>query len=102
MTSLVSNLAATPEFPPSVQRPPAVPDTVSAATPSAAALAASTGPSEEDLRLVIEPDKSSGGFIYKTMNRLTGELVSQFPREDVLRMRDASNYVPGALVAAKA
>ena len=55
---------------------------------------------ESDLRLVIEEDK--GSYIYKTVNRVTGETVSQYPREDVVRMRDSSDYTAGRIVNAKA
>ena len=48
-----------------------------------------------DFRLVIEEDPVSGGFIYKTLDRRTGEVVNQFPRETVLQMRDSPTYTPG-------
>jgi flagellar protein FlaG len=48
-----------------------------------------------DFRLVIEEDPDTGSFIYKTMDRRTGEVVNQFPREQVLRLKDAANYAPG-------
>lgn len=51
-----------------------------------------------DLRLVIEEDPVSGSYIYKTLDRKTGEVVQQLPREDVLRLRDTPVYVPGQVV----
>jgi flagellar protein FlaG len=48
-----------------------------------------------DFRLVIEEDPDTGSFIYKTMDRRTGEVVNQFPRELMLRLKDAVNYAPG-------
>ena len=54
---------------------------------------------EADLRLVIEADK--GTYIYKTINRVTGETLAQYPREDVVKMRDASDYTAGKVVNAK-
>lgn len=50
-----------------------------------------------DLRLVIEEDPVSGSYIYKTLDRRTGEVVQQLPREEVLRLKDASVYVPGQM-----
>jgi flagellar protein FlaG len=47
---------------------------------------------EADLRLVIEEGGVAGSYVYKTVNRVTGEIVSQLPREEVLRMRDAAKY----------
>ena len=46
-------------------------------------------------RLVIEEGPQAGSFIYKTLDRRTGEVVSQFPREDILRLRNAEDYSPG-------
>lgn len=54
---------------------------------------------EADLRLVIEEDK--GSYIYKTINRLTGETLTQYPREDVVKMREAADYTVGKVVNAK-
>lgn len=51
-----------------------------------------------DLRLVIEHDQASGSFIYKTIDRRTGEVVSQLPREEVVRMRDAMTYEAGTVI----
>jgi flagellar protein FlaG len=57
---------------------------------------------EADLRLVIEEGGVAGSYVYKTVNRVTGEIVSQLPREEVLRMRDAAKYEVGSVVNAKA
>ena len=102
MSNLVSKVLAAPDFATNLQKPILAPE--SAVAPKAPMVdpSAPVEPNEGDLRLVIEQDKARGGFIYKTMNRLTGEVVNQFPREDVLRMRDTSAYVPGAVVNAKA
>lgn len=54
-----------------------------------------------NLRLVIEEDPASGSYIYKTLDRRTGEVVQQFPREDVLKMKDAVTYNAGNLVSAR-
>jgi flagellar protein FlaG len=55
-----------------------------------------------DLRLVIEEDQGSGSFVYKTVNRLTGEVVSSLPRAEVLRLRSEAKYAAGAVVKTKA
>jgi flagellar protein FlaG len=47
------------------------------------------------LRLVIEQDPTSGTYVYKTVNRRTGDVLQQFPREDVLRFKQAEHYDPG-------
>ena len=63
---------------------------------------ANQGPDQVDLRLVIEEDKASGLYVYKTVNRLTGEVVQQLPREQVLQLKDQVDYVAGHMVRTKA
>ncbi len=55
-----------------------------------------------DLRLVIEEDQESGSFVYKTINRVTGEVVLQLPRTEVLRMREERTYSAGSVIRASA
>ena len=54
-----------------------------------------SGPQPGDLRLVIEQDPTSGTYVYKTVNRRTGDVLQQFPREEVLRFKQAEHYDPG-------
>ena len=55
---------------------------------------------QADLRLVIEDDKAAGSYVYKTINPVTGQVVSQIPRETLLRMREAADYKPGSVINA--
>ena len=55
-----------------------------------------------DLRLLIEDDEAAGSYIYKTIDRRTGEVVHQYPREEVLRLKEASDYAAGAVIKANA
>ena len=55
-----------------------------------------------DLRLVIEIDETSGSYVYKTINRTTGEVVVQFPREQLLKLHENIDYEAGALIKASA
>lgn len=55
------------------------------------------GPQPGDLRLVIEHDAQSGEFVYKTVDRRTGETLQQFPREQILKLREESSYESGAV-----
>ena len=57
----------------------------------------SSGPQPGDLRLVIEQDEDTGSFIYKTVDRRTGETVQILPREEVLKLKHATAYDPGAV-----
>lgn len=49
-------------------------------------------------RLVIEEGPQSGSFIYKTMDRVTGEVIRQFPREQVVQMMQSERYDTGAVI----
>jgi len=96
MESKVTAFAATPD-PTFGQKPAAqAPDT------RASASRAVPGPDPVDMRLVIEEDKASNSYVYKTVNRLTGEVIQQLPREQVLQLREQLNYEAGDVVRAKA
>lgn len=55
-----------------------------------------------DLRLVIEEDQASGLFIYKTIDRRTGDVVLQLPRAEVVKLHASEHYEAGALIKARA
>jgi flagellar protein FlaG len=55
-----------------------------------------------DMRLVIEEDKAANSYVYKTVNRLTGEVIQQLPREQVLQLRQQLDYEAGDVVRTKA
>jgi hypothetical protein len=57
---------------------------------------------EVDYRLVIEKSPKTGGYVYKTLNSFTGEVVSQRPAEDVFKLAGSAQYAPGLVVSAKA
>ncbi|TAJ73993.1 MAG: hypothetical protein EPO51_03960 [Phenylobacterium sp.] len=80
----------------------ASPQFQSAAAPAKSEPAAAKGPDPVEMRLVIEQDQASGSFIYKTINRLTGEVILQLPRAEVLKMRDDGQYQAGAVIRTKA
>ena len=49
-------------------------------------------------RLVIEEGPASGSFVYKTLDRVTGEIVRQFPREQIVRMLEEDAYAAGTVI----
>ena len=53
------------------------------------------GPQPGDLRLVIEQDHETGEYIYKTIDRRTGETLQQYPREQILKLRENARYATG-------
>ena len=97
MQNKVATVAATPD-PTFGQKPAATaaPNVGTSAEPVV------QGPDPVDMRLVIEEDKASGSYVYKTVNRRTGEVVQQLPREQILKLREALHYEAGAIVRAKA
>ena len=96
MESKVTAFAATPD-PTFGQRPaPQSADTRSSANRAAQ----SSDP--VDMRLVIEEDKAANSYVYKTVNRLTGEVIQQLPREQVLQLRQQLDYEAGDVVRTRA
>lgn len=53
-------------------------------------------------RLVIEEGSRSGSFVYKTLDRVTGEVIRQLPREKVVEMSRDEAYGAGAVVDTRA
>ncbi len=49
-------------------------------------------------RLIIEEGPTDGTFVYKTLDSVTGEVIRQFPREQVLRMAEKGGYAAGGLI----
>jgi flagellar protein FlaG len=96
MESKVAAFAATPDPTFGQKAPEPRPDTAS----SAKRAAQSQDP--VDMRLVIEEDKASNSYVYKTVNRLTGEVIQQLPRDQVLKLREQLDYEAGDVVSAKA
>jgi flagellar protein FlaG len=96
MDSKVATVAATPD-PAFGQKPPP-----QRPAPGSAADRVAQSQDPADMRLVIEEDKASGAYVYKTINRVTGEVIQQLPREQVLQLKDQVDYVAGDVVRAKA
>ncbi|MDO9588601.1 MAG: flagellar protein FlaG [Brevundimonas sp.] len=49
-------------------------------------------------RLVIEQGPRAGSFVYKTLDRETGEVVRQLPSEEVVRLKQQGDYDPGKVI----
>jgi len=96
MENKVAAFAATPD-PTFGQKPaPPRPD------PGIKADSVVQGPDPADMRLVIEEDNASGSYIYKTIDRRTGEVIQQLPRDQILKLRDQVAYEAGDVVRTKA
>jgi flagellar protein FlaG len=90
METKVASVAAAPDL--AFPQPQPAP----AATPHEPP--ATDGPDPTDLRLVIDLDQASGTYVYKTVNRLTGEVLQQLPRAEVLKLRDQARYEAGGVI----
>ncbi|WP_122464703.1 flagellar protein FlaG [Brevundimonas lutea] len=53
-------------------------------------------------RLVIEEGAKAGSFIYKMLDRVTGEVVRQLPREEVVNLAAHIGYDSGAVIDTRA
>jgi len=52
-------------------------------------------------RLVIE-ENGEGSYVYKSLDRITGEVLRQFPREDVVKMFSSADYSAGDVIKTRA
>ena len=53
---------------------------------------------EYNLRLTVDKDPDSGDWVYKALDRYTGEVVRQFPRQEILDLRASRNYQAGTVI----
>lgn len=51
-----------------------------------------------DLRLTVDKDPETGEVVYKSINRLTGEVVSQMPNAEVMEMKRRESHAVGAII----
>jgi flagellar protein FlaG len=50
------------------------------------------------LRLTVDRDPKSGEWIYRAIDRSTGEVVKQLPRQELLDMRNSGSYQAGSVI----
>ncbi|MFN3353237.1 MAG: hypothetical protein ACK4Z5_06495 [Brevundimonas sp.] len=53
-------------------------------------------------RLVIEEGPSPGAFIYKALDPVTGEVIRQLPREELLRLMGDQRTPAGSVIDTRA
>lgn len=96
MQNKVASLSATPD-PTIAQPPPAIPAPEQGQQTTKAA---DIGSDQADLRLVIE--EKGGSYVYMTVDRRTGDVVAQYPREEVLKLREEADYEAGDVIKTRA
>jgi len=53
-------------------------------------------------RLIIQEVGDTGTFVYTVIDRVTGQVVHQTPREEVARMSERKDYAAGTLIKTRA
>jgi uncharacterized FlaG/YvyC family protein len=54
------------------------------------------------LRLTVDKDAKTGEWVYKAINRNTGEVVRQIPRQELLDLRKSPGYTAGSVIKTEA
>jgi len=72
-----------------------------AAPPAPDPVAEVAAPLSGQTRLIIEQDARSGAFVYKTVDPLSQEVLSQYPSDELLALKERAEYQPGALIQQK-
>ena len=102
---MANPMASVPKLPEIAPSPVATAPAASAVAAAAAAAASASQPatsSAEDMRLVIEDDKAAGCFVYKVIDRKTGEVVQQTPSAQMVKLRESDGYLAGDVIKAQA
>ena len=55
-----------------------------------------------DLRLLIEPGADGASYVYKLVDRATGEVVAERPQDQVAHLAEGPEYRAGTVVSTKA
>jgi hypothetical protein len=115
---MINNVVNFPQLPDAAQAKP-VPDApTDVAAPSAgnsagnptgnddSSGASSSGqkstPPYYELRLTIDKDPTTGTWVYKAIDRNTGQVVSQLPQESVMEMQKSEDYQAGSIIDSEA
>ena len=88
MSDPISSISAVPSVPP---------DVANVEAPPAKAQSALAGNDNANQRLVIEA-VGQNRFVYKVMDRVTGEVIRQLPREAVEKLITDPAYKQGGVV----
>jgi flagellar protein FlaG len=53
---------------------------------------------EFSLRLSIDKDPDSGDWVYRALDPITGDVIKQYPREELLSLKRSEQYQPGSVI----
>lgn len=111
---MINNVVNFPQLPDVTQIKPAPDMPKEVAAPSAASAAknddgggTATGghkgpPPYYELQLTIDKDPNTGGWVYKAVDRSTGEVVRQMPQESIQEMQRSDAYHAGSVIDSEA
>ena len=57
-----------------------------------------SAPPEYNLRLTVDRDPDTGDWVYKAIDRYTGEVIRQLPRQEILDLKGSRNYQAGSVI----
>jgi flagellar protein FlaG len=72
------------------------------AAPKPAPAPPPAAPPGSDLRLVIERDSDNAFYVYRLVDRTTGKVVVELPRDQVAEMGGQASYSAGSVARATA
>jgi flagellar protein FlaG len=117
---MISNVVSFPQLPEASQAKPVAPVAAQVAAPASGN---STGNSTSDstqnddtggastggqktpyyqLRLTIDKNPTTGGWVYKAIDRTTGKVVSELPQESAMQMQESEDYQAGSIINSEA
>lgn len=50
------------------------------------------------LRLTVDKDPDTGEWVYKAIDRYTGEVVRVLPRQELVKMKESASYKAGSVI----
>lgn len=109
---MINNIVSVPAVSPEVSQVRASPELVKQVNGVAAVEAAKKSDKRSDLsershahpqpnymlKLTVDKDPDTGEFIYKAIDRHTGEVVRQLPQKELVSMRHSAAYQPGSVI----
>ncbi len=119
---MINNVVSFPQLPEAAQAKPVTPAPVQVAAPvSGSSTGNSTGDSTQNddtggastggqkgnppyyqLRLTIDKNPTTGGWVYKAIDRSTGKVVSELPQETAMQMQKSEEYQAGSIINSEA
>lgn len=105
--STITQLTAVPadligaQATPSAPGPAATTPTPPAAAASPSSASGSAPSNESSQRLVISEGAQTGVYVYTILDRTTGQVLVQIPREEVVRISSRPGYAAGQVINTK-